>query len=208
MQTVTNNDVEGGLNPRYVHKMTTKDAINLVLFIMNQLKDCTPKYQHIVMEKFINHPLMKGFLPPYLQDIAIFKQNEQIMVTLKKGLTSHLVGVRQSKVVLAKDIVCTRVAFSKPSRSNRRIARILGVDRWNIKKVVESRVLLDTQMDAFWLMHKCHKHTYCLLDVVSILVRDWWEKETTISPNMKDIVKRWIGLNLYEAHPTHYLQVS
>ncbi len=80
VQIVTNNDVEGGLNPRYVHKMIAKDARNLALFIVNQLKDRTLEYQHIVMEKFINRPLMKGFLPPYLQDIAILKQNQQIMV--------------------------------------------------------------------------------------------------------------------------------
>ncbi len=128
------------------------------------------------MEKFINLPLMKGFLPPYLQDIAILKQNQQIMVNLK-GLTSHLVGVWQSKLVLAKDIVCTLVASSKSSRNKRHIVKILGVNRWNIKKVIERHVLLDIQMVAFWLMHKCHKHTCCLLDVISILVQNWWEKD-------------------------------
>ncbi len=76
VQTIIRNDVEGGLNPRYVRKMTTKHARNLALFIVNQLKDRTLEYQHIVMEKFINHPLMKDFLPPYLQDIAILKQNQ------------------------------------------------------------------------------------------------------------------------------------
>jgi hypothetical protein len=38
---------------------------------------------------------MKGFLAPYLQDIAILKQNQLIMVNLKE-LISHLVGVRLS----------------------------------------------------------------------------------------------------------------
>jgi len=70
------------------------------------------------------------------------------------------------------------------------------------------QVLLDIQRDAFWLMHKCHKCTDCLPDAIPILVRDWWEKETTISPKMKDIVKIWIKVNLYDAHPTHYLQLS
>jgi hypothetical protein len=65
-----------------------------------------------------------------------------------------------------------------------------------------------SERDAFWLLHKCQKHIDCLLDAISVLVQDWWEKKTTISPNMKDIVKKWIRVNLYEAHPTHYLQVS
>jgi hypothetical protein len=111
------------------------------------------------------------------------------MVNLK-GFTSHLVGVQQPKLVLAKDIVCTLATSSKPSRSKRCITIILGVDRWNIKKATKRQVLLDIQRDAFLLMHKCHIHTNCLFNAVSSLVRDWWDKETTISPKMKDVVKR------------------
>jgi hypothetical protein len=65
-----------------------------------------------------------------------------------------------------------------------------------------------SEEDTFWLLHKCHKCIDCLHDAISDLVQDWWEKKITIYPNMKDIVKKWIRLNLYEAHLTHYLQVS
>jgi hypothetical protein len=43
---------------------------------------------------------------------------------------------------------------------------------------------------------------------VANVVKDWWEKETTISPEMKDVVRRHIATKLYETHPTHYLQMS
>jgi hypothetical protein len=43
---------------------------------------------------------------------------------------------------------------------------------------------------------------------VANLVKDWWEKETTISPQMKDVVRRHIVTKLYEAHLAHYLQMS
>ncbi len=50
VHTITNNDVEGGLNPRYFHKMIAKDARNLALFTLNQLKDLTLEYQHIIIK--------------------------------------------------------------------------------------------------------------------------------------------------------------
>jgi hypothetical protein len=41
--------------------------------------------------------------------------------------------------VMAKDIICT-LASSKNMTSSRSIAKVLGVDHWNIKKGVVRRV--------------------------------------------------------------------
>jgi hypothetical protein len=45
------------------------------------------------MEKFLCHPIVKGWLPSYLVDIAKFKQSQHIWGNLKDGLTSHLVVI-------------------------------------------------------------------------------------------------------------------
>jgi hypothetical protein len=50
---------------------------------------------------------------------------------LREGLRDHLVGVKQSKLVMTKDILCTLASTSEVGRG-RVVARLLGVDRRNI----------------------------------------------------------------------------
>lgn len=106
--------------------------------------------------------------------------------------------------------MCTLVASSQPMRSTsgKGIAKMLGVDRWNMKRGLERQILLDTENDAFGLRYKCVRHLDCLSNKVRNLVINWWGNETTISLDMKDVAKRHIGVKLYETHPKHYLQIS
>ena len=39
-------------------------------------------------------------------------------------------------------------------------------------------------------------------------VYSWWETETTVSSNKRDVKRRRIGVKDHETHATHYLQVS
>jgi hypothetical protein len=50
-----------------------------------------------MMEKFLCHPTVNGWLPPYLVHIAKLKQSQHILGNLKDGLTSHLVSQQQFK---------------------------------------------------------------------------------------------------------------
>lgn len=132
---------------------------------------------------------MKDFLPPYLENIANLKQKYEIVGNLKEAITFHFVGPHQYNLVMAKDIVCTLVASSQPMRSTngKGIAKMLGVDKRNMKRDLERRILLDTENDAFWLRYKCVRRSNCLSNKVRNLVINWWENETTISLNMKDV---------------------
>jgi len=114
-----------------------------------QIKDSFPSLQQLVIETFLCHPTMKGWLPPYLVDITKLKQSQHILGNLKDELTFHLVGQRQFNIILAKDIVCILAASSQPVKSNRGIARLLRVDKQNIKKGMDKKLLLDMQNDAF-----------------------------------------------------------
>jgi hypothetical protein len=52
--------------------------------------------------------------------------------------------------MVAKDILCTLVA-SENCDNCRGVARVLGIDRRNIKKGMERCILLDNKKGAFWI---------------------------------------------------------
>ncbi len=63
------------------------------------------------------------------------KHNLEIVNNFKSGLTIHLLGSRKTKLVVAKDIFCT-LASSQYVSSNKGVAKMLGVDKRNIKKTM------------------------------------------------------------------------
>jgi hypothetical protein len=55
--------------------------------------------------------MMSDFLPPSLIDLVVVKKNHEIVQSLKDIMNTHLFGHRKSKVVMAKDIVCTLICI-------------------------------------------------------------------------------------------------
>jgi hypothetical protein len=78
---------------------------------------------------------------------------DSVLSSVREGLKDYLVGVKPSKIVIAKDILCT-FALSSEIGSGRRLAGLLGVDRKNISKARSRRRILDAGQDAFWLHQK------------------------------------------------------
>jgi hypothetical protein len=61
--------------------------------------------------------------------------------------------VKQSKLGMAKDILCTFASTSEVG-SRRGLAGLLGVDRRNISRARGRRVLFDAGQDAFWFHYR------------------------------------------------------
>jgi hypothetical protein len=74
---------------------------------------------------------MKGMIPPFLSNLETMKLQDSVMSNVRDGLKEHLVGVHQSQIVMAKDILCI-LATNSEVGSGRGLAGILGVDRRNI----------------------------------------------------------------------------
>jgi hypothetical protein len=108
---------------------------------------------------------------------------------------------------MAKNIVCT-FAFNQSLGSNKEVAKVLGVDRRNIKKGLERRTMVDTSQNAFWMDYKRAKRSNSLSERSKKLVVDWWKTKTTISLNQKDITRLKIKEKQFEMHLIHYLQTS
>jgi hypothetical protein len=61
--------------------------------------------QQVVIEKFIFHPLIKNMVFNYLNNLTTVKQNQEVVFSLKLGITYHLIGQRPSQFVVVKNIV-------------------------------------------------------------------------------------------------------
>jgi hypothetical protein len=75
--------------------------------MVSQLKGFGPNIQHLAIEKTFLYSMVKDSLPPYLNNLAIIKQNHEVVQKLKDGMNTNLMGPHQFKVVMAKDNMCT-----------------------------------------------------------------------------------------------------
>jgi hypothetical protein len=65
---------------------STKCVRAMVVSVAKYLKDQNLRFQQLVMDKFLYHPLVKDFLPPYLENIADLKRSYEIVGNFKKKL--------------------------------------------------------------------------------------------------------------------------
>jgi hypothetical protein len=77
-----------------------------------------------------------------LKDLQTIKLQQSIFSSVREGIKDHLVGVKKSKLIMAKDILCIFTSTSKVE-SGRGLAGLLGVDMRNISRARGRRVVLD-----------------------------------------------------------------
>jgi hypothetical protein len=106
------------------------------MFIIEYLAGTDLALKTIVLEKLFNHLLLKDVLPPYLQELQKVKINQNLIYSLRSSLISYLVRAKSSKITAVKDIVCTS-ATSQSIGNYREVAKVLQVDRRNIRWVAE-----------------------------------------------------------------------
>lgn len=82
--------------------------------------------------------MVKDSLPTYLNNLAIIKQNHEVVQNLKDGMNTNLMAPHQFKVVMAKDNMCT-FASSQIINTGKGIAKVFIIDRRNIENVVIGR---------------------------------------------------------------------
>jgi len=133
----------------------------LALFIRNFFKGFDIVAHNTILEKVVSHDILVDAMPPYLYDIKTLKHNLQLIENFRSRLREHLIESWSSKLVMAKEIICTLVA-SRSRGSNKGISWILKVDRRNIKKGIEKHMLLDISRNVFWTYYRRNKHVDAL----------------------------------------------
>jgi hypothetical protein len=145
-------------------------------------------------------------IPLYLKDLQTIKLQQSIFSIVREGIKDHLVGVKKSKLIMAKDILCTLASTSKVG-SGRGLAGLLDVDRRSISRARGRRVLLDAGQVAFWLHYKRKIRCNTLPDHVKVVVQRWWIDETTVSPSQKDVITFHEGIHAMEISPDSFPKV-
>lgn len=196
-------DKYGRQSQRFSASLSRKIA----LFCAEELKGVDVVIQQDVVVKFLSHPIMQDVIPPFLKNLEAVKHNHAIISNMKMGISAHLSGVRETHLVMAKDILCT-LAASDSIQSTRAVAEVLGVDRRNIKRGLNRRQRLDSENLAFWKGAARSIRSDAITEHVRETVVVWWTSQTQVSSNQKDIRRRLRGVKDYESHQTHYLQVS
>lgn len=106
-----------------------------------------------------------------------------------------------------RNIVLT-AAVSKGTGSQRNICNALGASRYLVRKAFQRRAEIDETGENLWAGGARKRRRDALSAEETSAVCSWWETETTVSPNKKDVKRRRTGVKEHETHATHYLQVS
>lgn len=196
------------LDTKKIARTSATLAREIGVYAAKKLKNHDIDVQHLTIMKFLGQPVLKHIVPPFLSDPDAVKLRHEVIGSFQDGLQTHLVGLRKAKSLLAKNIVTTLAVAPGGLGSERGVASLLGVDRRNIKKALARRVLLDNSQDAFWLRDLRRVRSAAISSSNKKTITNWWEEETTVSPNRKDIIRKWIAPKVYIEHATHYLQLS
>ncbi len=146
-------DINLDFYSRKTQKFSAHVARQLAMYTINQLKDARVEVQHDVFDKFIGHSIVKDVVLHYLVDSWVAKHKDDVLQNMKACINTRLACPKASKLVMDKDIMCT-LASSQSINNNKALAKLLGVNMWNILKANLKRAQLDTKQDVFWLDYK------------------------------------------------------
>jgi hypothetical protein len=114
----------------------TKITRKLATIALEFIKDFEDSIQHAILEKFFGNSILQNVVHAYLTNVQSIKRNQEILNNMKYGITSQLVGLKQTQLVVAKNIVCMFTSNSSIG-SRRDVAKVLGVDKRNIIRALE-----------------------------------------------------------------------
>jgi hypothetical protein len=168
--------------------VTIEGARQLVVKTLELMKDFQPFVQHFIFENYLGHVLLKNEVLKYINNLASFKFNQEVLNNMKSRIIENLVSSRPIQLVVTKDIVCMLATSSASIGSGRAIVKVLGVNNQNIGRPWSDRHNWIHKKMFFGLFTRGED------DLMPCFIKDiviqFWTTQTTISPNQKDVVKQ------------------
>lgn len=199
-------DIEGdGGNPRNrkCFYLASKGVSDLMRMLDAGLSE---EEQKIVLRRFFSDDRIRAKDPELTA--AVLKLRT-VPTTTVQSLRGALQTIRSGSIqgkAKVRNIVLT-AAVSRGD-SQRMLGRALGASRYLVRKAFQRRAEVDETGENLWAGGDRKRRSDALSAEETSAVCSWWETETTVSPNKKDVKRRRIGVKEHETHATHYLQVS
>ena len=174
--------------------------------IVQELKQCPNLAgRRDVMERVLRHSTVSPFLPDCYHRPQEARARDAFIDNFKNEL--RLVKVANSHDYLARKSALLDAAVS--CGSNVRVgalSRILDTTKESISIALKRRLPEEDSQGLLPKLRLSRQPRAGISDYVKECILHWWEIQTKVSPNKKDIVRHRIGRKLWlEPHPTHYL---
>ena len=146
-------------------------------------------------------PLLPEYYPrpQEAKVIHVFMQNFKNELQLVKMANSNDLLARKSALLDAA------VSLGVDARVSV-LSRVLETSTDNINIAMNRRVYGLSPIERVPRLRLNLQKREGLSDYIKQQVEDWWNSQTKVSPNKKDVVRHNVGRNLWaEPHPTHYL---
>ena len=164
----------------------------------------------IVLHRYFSDERIRAVDPEFAQAVLKLRSGASTAHTVvAESLRGALQTIRRGRIqgkTKVRNIVLT-AAVSKGD-SQRKICRAIGASRYLVRKAFQRRAEVDETGENLWAGGDRKRRSDALSPEDQTAVCNWWETETTVSPNKRDVKRRRIGAKEHETHATHYLQTS
>lgn len=200
--TVANESVEPDLD-LMSRKDSVKMANRIVQCIVDELKNCPgPLSRHGVIDRVMGDNVVWPLFPDYYPHPVEAKAIESFVASFKSELDA--VKNPYSNNLLARKGALLDAAVVSGVSGVRALSRVLSIKADNISRAVSRQSSRSEATSKFVPLVRA-KRQDGLPELVKETIKTYWHEQTRVSPNKKDIVRKRIGVRLYESHPTHYL---
>lgn len=199
-------NIEGErVNPR--NRRCSWAASKVLMYLRRTLDSgFSEEEKKIVLQKCFSDELVRALDPELTAAVLKFRS---AATTTVQSLRGALQTIRSGSIKgksKVRNIVLT--AAVSQGDSQRRICNALGASRYLVRKAFQRRAEVDETGENLWAGGDRKRRSDALTAEETSAVCSWWETETTVSPNKRDVKRRRVGVKEHETHATHYLQVS
>ena len=194
-------DVQDSMTVRELNRM----SLRIAQYVVEELRSCPgPSSRRDVMERVMRHNTISPLLPVYYARPQEAKVIHSFIENFKNEL--QLVKVANSSERLARKSALLDAAVSLGIDGVRPLSRVLDTTQASISIALSRRVYAPNQADTVCSLRLHRKKREGLSDYVKRCIEAWWNGQTKVSPNKKDIVRHRVSRRVWaEPHPTHYL---
>ena len=194
-------EVEDNLSVRELNRI----SLRVAQYLVQELRCCPgPQSRRDVVERVLRHNSVSPLLPEYYARPQEAKVIHSFIENFKNEL--QLVKVANSNELLARKSALLDAAVSLGIDGVRPLSRVLETSTGSITVALNRRIQVGDIEETILGLCLHRKKRGGLSDYVKHCIELWWNVQTKVSPNRKDIIKHRVDWKDWaESHPTHYL---